>query len=124
MSGAGGLDQEEDVAQLTFGDFKDAAWIPNSHVALLLQQIADKKYATADRRMPEVFAKSRAYAGRFVGAVELTDVAAIDELFASLRSLEFVRESAEDADGESTRVRLHEYQVRERRLRKAERRGR
>jgi len=46
--------------------------------------------------------------------VELTDVAAIDELYTSLRSLEFVRESLDAESGEPvvTKVKLHEYQVR------------
>lgn len=54
------------------------------------------------------FVKAREYVKRFGGAVSLTDAAALDELYDTLRHLSFVRESA---DGEITKVALHEYQI-------------
>jgi len=104
--------EEEDVNTLSFGaDFDGAVFLPNSSIALLLQKIAEKKYG--ERAPPEVFAKAKTYASAFGGAVELTDVAAIDELYTSLRSLEFVRESLDAESGEPvvTKVKLHEYQL-------------
>jgi hypothetical protein len=136
--------EEEDVNSLSFGaDFDGAVFLPNSSIALLLQKIAEKKYGErappeyvgcqcevlcagrASRLQSpsfpsivlchcRVFAKAKTYASAFGGAVELTDVAAIDELYTSLRSLEFVREALDAESGEPvvTKVKLHEYQVR------------
>ncbi len=61
-----------------------------------------------------VFAKAQEYAAKFPGAVDLTDVAAVDELYASLGALEFVRQETDDATGDSvvSRVRFQPYQVR------------
>ena len=119
-SGADAAKEEEDVSQLQFGGLADAEWIPNSHVSMLLAQIAANKYgggeagagaSSAARPPPEVFAKAREYASRFVGAVEITDSAAIDELFSSLRGLAWAREGT--AEGEpAPAATLHQYQVR------------
>lgn len=115
---------EEDVSLLHFGPgfSSDVHFLPNSHVSLLLSQISEKKYGGGggERRAPEVFSKARAYAGRFIGAVDISDVAAIDELFHALRALEFPREGGgaggdeEEAGGEPVQphtVKLHEYQI-------------
>lgn len=56
------------------------------------------------------YAKSLAYAQAHMGAVHLRDAAAIDDLFSSLRSLEFDRVNEET--GEEGKAKLHEYQVR------------
>ena len=120
-SGADAAKEEEDVSQLQFGGLADAEWIPNSHVSMLLAQIAANKYgggeagagasSSGGRPPPEVFAKAREYASRFVGAVEITDSAAIDELFSSLRGLAWAREGT--AEGEpAPAATLHQYQVR------------
>ena len=105
---------EEDVSQLSFGAFDSASWLPNSHVSLLLAEIAAQRYGSgsgADARPPpEVFAKAREYATRFVGAVEVTDVAAIDELFTALRALEWAREGS-TAGAAAPPARLHDYQI-------------
>ncbi len=60
-----------------------------------------------------MFAKAQEYAAKFPGAVDLMDVAAVDELFASLSALEFVREETDDATGEPVvkRTRLQPYQI-------------
>ena len=115
---------EEDVSQLQFGAgfSEDVHFLPNSHVAMLLAQLAERKYGGAggagERRAPEVFTKARTYASRFIGAVDASDVAAIDELFIALRALEFRRDGGggggEDEGGEAAppqSIRLHEYQV-------------
>lgn len=116
MSGSAGAPlPEEDVSQLSFGAFDSASWLPNSHVSLLLAEIAAKRYGGSGggaegRPPPEVFTKAREYATRFVGAVEVTDVAAIDELFSSLRALEWAREGSA-AGAAAPPARLHEYQI-------------
>ena len=60
-----------------------------------------------------VFSKALEYAKAHMGAVQINDPTAIDELFTALKALEWDR-PAEEEDGELTRVRLQQYQVGER----------
>lgn len=47
------------------------------------------------------------YAGAHMGAVQLHDPAAVDDVFMSLRALTFPRED----EGESFTIKLHEFQI-------------
>lgn len=55
------------------------------------------------------YAKALSYAQAHMGAVHLRDAAAIDDLFSSLRGLEWERVNEET--GEAGTARLHEYQI-------------
>jgi hypothetical protein len=101
----------DDVNALLFGDLpSDTAFLPNASVSMLLGKVAAQKYS--EKPAPKIFAQAHEYAARFAGAVDLTDIAAVDELFTSLSALEFVREAAgEDGVPVVTKKKLHTYQV-------------
>ena len=86
----------------------------NAETAVLLSTIQKSK---GIQRPPEAFTKSLSYAQAHMGAVQLTDVEEIDELFTALRSLEFERPVLDADDGGEgggvEKIRLHQYQVRD-----------
>lgn len=102
----------DDVNALAFGDLPpETRFLSNSTVSMLLAKVASQKYG--DKPKPKVFEQASEYAARFAGAVDLTDVAAVDELFTALTNLEFVRETtADDGTVSVTKQKLHSYQVR------------
>lgn len=85
--------EEEDVNNLAFGEFGGVDFLSNASAAILLQAVASRKYQ--DRQPPEVFSKAVSYAKKFAGAVEISDVAGVDQLFTELSSLQFDREEEE-----------------------------
>lgn len=103
----------DDVNALAFGDLPpETRFLSNSTVSMLLAKVASQKYGDSKAK-PKVFEQASEYAARFAGAVDLTDVAAVDELFTALTNLEFVRETtADDGTVSVTKQKLHSYQVR------------
>lgn len=103
----------DDVNALAFGDLPpETRFLSNSTVSMLLAKVASQKYGD-NKSKPKVFEQASEYAARFAGAVDLTDVAAVDELFTALTNLEFVRETtADDGTVSVTKQKLHSYQVR------------
>jgi hypothetical protein len=85
--------EEEDVQTLSFGDFHNVEFMSNASAAILLKAVTEKKYG--ERNPPEVFSKAFAYAKKFPGAVEISDVAGVDQLFTELSTLQFDREEEE-----------------------------
>jgi hypothetical protein len=126
---ADGAFEDEDTETVGFGNGMDITFMSNAEAAILLENLVSTKQARPTEcvrrtyldaidaiehvtlQLPcRVFSKSLSYAAANMGAVQIRDVAAIDELFNALRVMEFDR--VNDTDGTVSKKKLSDFEVR------------